>query len=391
METEETLQTLPKRPPRHCPECGARVAEGAKVCLMCGVSLVEEVAEPDEGGDAPSEGPSKLRKIIRIAILVVVAIAILAGAGVLGWNLSQGNVEVAAELPTFTPTVTHTPTITPSPTQTATPTLTPTPLPTSTPVPPQSYTVQSGDTLLTIALEFDLTVEQLKAYNGLDSDFINEGQSLLIPPPTPTPGPTPTPDPDAGPDELVPFILHTVRAGDTLSTIAERYGVRIDDIRAANEIAADSTTININQVLTIPQYTPTPEPESEAVVAGTPTPVLAYTAPDMLYPPDKAVFTGPDAVILLQWAANGILNDKEYYELEFIAPAANGKETTKIYQRSTAWRVPAELFPPADANERSFSWRISIVRLVTGSGPPNYKIISQTVRRRTFTWNNAQP
>lgn len=390
METEETLQTLPKRPPRHCPECGARVAEGAKVCLMCGISL-EEIEAPEEEVLVPSKEPRKPRKVIRIAILVIFAIAILAGAGILGWNLSQGNVEVAAELPTFTPTVTSSPTITPSPTQTSTPTLTPTPAPTSTPVPPQSYTVQSGDTLLTIALEFDLTVDQIKAYNGLDSDFLNEGQSLLIPPPTPTPGPTPTLDPDAAPDELAPFILHTVRAGDTLSTIAERYGIRVDDIRTANDIAANSETINVDQVLTIPQYTPTPEAQSETIISGTPTPVLAYAAPDMLYPPDKAIFVGPDDVVILQWASNGILSDKEFYEIEFIAPAAEGKETTKIYQRATAWRVPIDLFPAADANERTFSWRISIVRLVTESGTPNYKVVSQTVRRRTFTWNDAQP
>jgi len=383
------LQTLPKRPPRHCPVCGARVAEGAKICLMCGVSLEEE--EPEEKAPAPSATPSKLRKIIRVAILVVIAVAILVGAGILGWNLSQGNVEIAAELPTFTPTVTSSPTITPSPTQTPTPTLTPMPLPTPTPLPPQPYTVQGGDTLLTIALEFDITVEELKAYNGLDSDFINEGQGLLIPPPTPTPGPTQTPQPNDPTGSAAPYLLHTVRSGDTLSTIAELYGVRVSDIRIANNIPENSETINVDQVLTIPQHAPTPQPQSETIISGTPTPVLAYAAPDMLYPPNNAVFTGVDDVVILQWASIGILNDREFYKLEFIAPTAAGKETTNIYQRSTVWRVPKDFFPAAAASERTFSWRVSIVRLVTESGKPNYKVVSQTVRRRTFIWNNVQP
>lgn len=389
METEETLHPLPKRPPRHCPVCGARVAEGAKVCLMCGASLEEE--EPRESAATPGEAPSKLRRIVRVAILVIIATAILVGAGILGWNLSQGNVEIAAELPTFTPTVTSSPTVTPSPTRTSTPTLTPTPLPTLTPLPPQTYTVQAGDTLLTIALKFDVTVETLKAYNGLDSDLINEGQGLLIPPPTPTPGPTQTPQPGNAEDGIAPYVLHTVRTGDTLSTIAELYGVSVADIRAANNIPENSETININQVLTIPQYTPTPEPQAEVIISGTPTPLLAYAAPDMLYPPDKAIFVGPDAVVILQWASNGILSDREFYELEFIAPTANGKETLNIYQRSTAWRVPKDYFPAANASERTFSWRVSIVRLIAGSGKPNYKVVSQTVRRRSFTWNSVQP
>ena len=342
METEETLQTLPKHPPRHCPECGARVAEGAKVCLMCGISLEEDrsqrkkfsfqAKEPRKTSQSHSYSDPGYRRDCYPCRRQ----GFWAGISLKATLKSPQN---------SPPSRRRSPVHRPSrqaPHRLSTPTLTPTPAPTSTPVPPQSYTVQSGDTLLTIALEFDLTVDQIKAYNGLDSDFINEGQSLLIPPPTPTPGPTPTLDPDAAPDELAPFILHTVRAGDTLSTIAERYGIRVDDIRAANDIAANSETINVDQVLTIPQYTPTPEAQSETIISGTPTPVLAYAAPDMLYPPDKAIFVGPDDVVILQWASNGILSDKEFYELEFIAPAAEGKETTKIYQRSTAWRVPID-------------------------------------------------
>ncbi|HOU13178.1 MAG TPA: LysM peptidoglycan-binding domain-containing protein [Anaerolineae bacterium] len=389
METEDILQSLPKRPPRHCPVCGARVAEGAKVCLMCGASLEEE---PAAEAEAPAPRiPSRHLKALQIIIMVIVAIGILAGSGILGWKLSQGEITAPAELPTFTPTVTRTPTTTPTPTRTATPTLTPTPLPTPTPVPPQTYTVQSGDTLGEIAAEFNLTVEELKAFNNLASDDLAIGQSLLIPPPTPTPGPPPTVDPGVPTTTPAPYLLHTVRAGDTLSTIAEKYGVSVADIRRANNIPEDSETIQVDHVLTIPQYTPTPEAQAEAIVSGTPTPVMAYTAPEMLYPPDSATFTGPDAVVVLQWASIGILKDKEYYKLEFIVPGAEGKTTVNVYQRSTAWRVTADLFPPADSADRTCSWRVSVVRLVTESGKPTYKVISQTVKRRTFIWEIAQP
>lgn len=47
--------------------------------------------------------------------------------------------------------------------------------------PDQFYTVQIGDTLLGIALEFGTTVNDLKAFNHLDSDLIVIGEVLLLP------------------------------------------------------------------------------------------------------------------------------------------------------------------------------------------------------------------
>ena len=42
------------------------------------------------------------------------------------------------------------------------------------------YTVQSGDTLNKIGQKFDVTVDQLKQWNGLKSDIIIVGQKLII-------------------------------------------------------------------------------------------------------------------------------------------------------------------------------------------------------------------
>jgi LysM repeat protein len=100
---------------------------------------------------------------------------------------------------------------------------------------------------------------------------------------------TPSPSPDA-PAGLAaaetplpsptPF-TYTVQAGDTLSQIAERFGVSLDDLQAANpEIAANS--MSVGQVLKIPsdpanpsgEPTPTPVPfaveqiECHATAAG---------------------------------------------------------------------------------------------------------------------------
>jgi LysM repeat protein len=55
------------------------------------------------------------------------------------------------------------------------------------------YTVQAGDTLWSIALKLGLTVDQLKALNGLTSDSIDAGQQLIVGtaiPPTDAPAAT---------------------------------------------------------------------------------------------------------------------------------------------------------------------------------------------------------
>ncbi len=344
---------------------------------------------PDDSQALESDGSTRALQPLRIAILGIVAVIVLSGSVVLGWNLSQGRAP-AAMLPTFTPTITHTPTQTSTPTLTSTPTQTPLPTDTPTPIPPIEYTVKSGDTLLEIAMSFGLSVDELKAYNNLETDLIVDGQAMLIPPPTPTPGATPTPAPEDPNATVAPYTLHTVRAGETLSTIAQQYpGVSVNDIRIASQLAADSETIQVNQVLTIPNLTPTPEPETIAS-GGTPTPtptlgVLRYPAPQMLHPRDQSDYRGPDAVIALQWASVGILDTREYYQVELIVPTDGEKKTVQAFVKSTVWRVPADLFPPETVEDRTFSWRVLVVRQVTQDADPD-RVISTSPRRRTFTW-----
>lgn len=69
---------------------------------------------------------------------------------------------------------------------------TPTPEPTQVPI----YIVENGDTLFGLALQFDVTVEEIKGANGLTDNTIYVGQKLVIPIPglvipTRTPGPPP--------------------------------------------------------------------------------------------------------------------------------------------------------------------------------------------------------
>ena len=391
METEEVLHPLPDRPPRHCSVCGARVAEGAKTCIMCGASLEEE----ESAADVPVESPPTQRISRRQGIILgVIAVVILGISIYLGWQLAQG--DAAPAPPTWTPTSTLTPTATevprtPTPTATLTPTSPPTATP--TPIPPETYVVQPGDLLSTIAQAYGITVDELKAYNNLDSDMIVEGETLLIPPPTPTPGPTPTPKPGEPTQTPSPFILYTVQSGDTLSTIAEEYNISVDDLRQANDIPANSENIQVDQVLTIPQYTPTPTPEpgAEVVTNVTPTPRLDYASPAPLYPPQDATFSGADDLVILQWASVGILEDNEFYHVELTIPTPDGDMVTDVYIRATAWRVPADLFPPPEIEDRTCTWRVSVVRQTATEPEPSYKVIGPAVGSQTFIWDVEEP
>ena len=95
------------------------------------------------------------------------------------------------------------------------------------------YTVQEGDSLWKIAQRYGTTVEAIKSLNGLTGDLLNIGQVLQIP--ASQPGPS---------------IRYTVRPGDSLWLIAQRYNTTVDAIKKLNNLTSD--ILNIGQVLQIP-------------------------------------------------------------------------------------------------------------------------------------------
>lgn len=96
------------------------------------------------------------------------------------------------------------------------------------------YTVQPGDTLWLLARKYGTTVEELKRLNNLTSDMLNIGQVLKIPT-----GQTPA------------YFEYTVRPGDTLWLLSQRFGTTVDAIKRLNGLTGD--LLNVGQVLRIPQ------------------------------------------------------------------------------------------------------------------------------------------
>lgn len=113
------------------------------------------------------------------------------------------------------------------------------------------YTVQSGDSLWSIANRYNTTVSELRNYNNLTSDVLQVGQQLKIPR-----GSTVTP-PNDQVDTPVPSITYTVQSGDSLYKIANRYNTTVDAIMKANNLT--SNLLQVGQVLTIPSSTTSSE------------------------------------------------------------------------------------------------------------------------------------
>ncbi|MEG1597848.1 MAG: LysM peptidoglycan-binding domain-containing protein, partial [Bacilli bacterium] len=104
--------------------------------------------------------------------------------------------------------------------------------------PTNVYVVQKGDSLYSIAIKYNVALNELKAANNLTSNILQVGQSLKIPKTTPTP---PT---------NKEYFVYTVKSGDNLYNIASKNNVRVDDIIRLNQLA--NTNLYINQQLLIP-------------------------------------------------------------------------------------------------------------------------------------------
>ncbi len=117
-----------------------------------------------------------------------------------------------------------------------------------------TYTVKAGDTLSAIAAKYHTTVAAIAQKNGISNpNKISVGQRLTIPGGSSTPAPS-APSAPAAPSGGTTY---RVRAGDTLSGIASRYGTTVAAIASLNHIS-NPNLISVGQVLQIPKGGSTP-------------------------------------------------------------------------------------------------------------------------------------
>ena len=263
----------------------------------------ETIVQPSRMPEITLSLPAALGALVTIMLIGAAAVYFSLQAGI-GGQLTEATLEVtASETGTITPTGTETPTPTFIPSETAQPPFeytvktgdtcggiavafevsvqsivilnnlpttciisvnqvlkipypTPTPKPPPTEIPNEAtqtaeacekvpYTVQENDSLSTISLNYNVPQDAIKFYNGLSTDNVFIGQTLLIPlcARFATPGPTPTatlPPPYPAPNLLLPADGAAFTLANDVVTLQwasigtlrdnERYQVTIEDI-----------------------------------------------------------------------------------------------------------------------------------------------------------------
>ncbi len=157
--------------PSVCPVCGSKLAAGVSRCEICGTSVK----------NTPTRG--RRRQASQVTLSLPAALGILLIFTILAVGLTylavRGFGVGAPEVIEATPSLTPTETATSEPTPTSTPVYTPTPLP------PIEHIVDVGDSLLAIAVRYDVSIQSILQLNpGMNSD---PGPSA--PPCPPTQGP----------------------------------------------------------------------------------------------------------------------------------------------------------------------------------------------------------
>ena len=316
------------------------------------------------------------------ALLVLAVLAVLVFWWQIGSRPQEPNVETgqAAILPENIPQLDPTPTSTP----------TATPAPTSTPVTAQqtflSHSVQSGDTLLSIAGEYDVTVEALQQANNLADDFLSIGQELTIPVLRVE---------SAEPEGVISEFVYSVREGDTVVSIATLFGSTIQAILRANGLSATDIILP-GQVLTVP-VTEVPD---DVIASSQAAPAAAvnsddqqvvadadviFIQPRLIGPSDQERF-GLNESIPLRWVSVDVLGPSEWYVLSIYPREGAAQPLGTRWTKQTSVRLGTDLAPPP-GQSASYAWQVSVVRTGrTSEGNILLEAASPPSDLRVFIW-----
>lgn len=100
------------------------------------------------------------------------------------------------------------------------------------------YIVKKGDSLWSIASKNNTTVDNIKKLNNLSSNNLSVGQVLKL-------------SYDSENEDIKESNIYTVKKGDSLWLIANKYGTTVDELKNVNNLK--SNTLSIGQTLIIPK------------------------------------------------------------------------------------------------------------------------------------------
>lgn len=97
------------------------------------------------------------------------------------------------------------------------------------------YIVQRGDTLYSLALKYNTTVDKLRNLNNLNTNTLTIGQILVLPIET----------------DIDEYDIYVVKKGDSLWSISRKFNIDINDLIELNNLK--DLTLQINQSILVPQ------------------------------------------------------------------------------------------------------------------------------------------
>jgi len=230
--------------------------------------------------------------------------------------------------------------------------------PTSTPPtasPSTTYTVTRGDTISRIAARFGVSTQSVLTANKLGwSSIIYPGQKVVIPgASTPTPSPVVDVEPvvelepvsDVTPITTpTPSTSYLIKSGDTITSIAARFGVSVQAILTANGLSM-SSIIYAGRTLTIPGGGSTPASVGGATTALTSE--MAANARTIIAVGKSLGVSDYGLVIALATA----MQESSLRNLNY-----GDRDSLGLFQQrpSTGWGTPAQVTDPVYASRLFF-------------------------------------
>jgi LysM repeat protein len=318
------------------------------------------------------------------AFLVLAVLSVL----VVWWQIDGRPPQEAAEaaqsqalLPTNIPLLPPTSTETPTPLPTATP------VPVAPEQTLITHEVQSGETLLSISGLYGITVEEIQQANNLNSELIRIDDKLTIPV-LRKPGANPHTAPavtsrfEYTVRENDTIISIALTFGSTVDDILTANNL------AANAIIrpGDKLIILVSQVpQAVIDSTNTVTTTSSPISSAPLNSNVIYIEPRLIGPPDNVTLPRGEPV-LLRWVSVDVLRPNEWYVLLIYPSGDAAQSIPSIWTKSTSYRLGSELAPES-GQAATYTWRVSVVRVNTGSTDAiALEAASPPSAIRRFTW-----
>ena len=99
----------------------------------------------------------------------------------------------------------------------------------------ETYIVKQGDTLYSIARQYNTTVDKLRKLNNLNTNTLSIGQILVLPIET----------------DIDEYDIYVVKKGDSLWSISRKFNITVNDLIELNNLK--NLTLQPNQGLLVPK------------------------------------------------------------------------------------------------------------------------------------------